>query len=548
MLKQFQIIFLLGFLLFSNDLFSQSIDARSRNIEVLIGQSDRKGMFDGIHGVVGKVDDGFYVLRAQPKGTLGIGLSGGGPTTLFIDKYNNDLKLKSSAEIEGIELTNGRLPRGSEYEFSMQDADNNLYIYFSEFVKGINSLYRIKYNPSNKTFEEEVTIYRDKKANKKLDRRGSFSFVESENRQRFAIYSFVNERNKRYTEVYVGVFERNLDKVWEMKENIDGYSRGGNVSLFSQTANKSFVGRNLSLSLSNSGVLNIMRRIYDDSLRGSLTGDYSHLIYSLSGSGDSVESRFFDFEDTFILEAMIRHDQNNELSLVGYTGDQRNVIDGLVFINFDAKTLETITERNMKLTDEQKKDFLVSADADTRRKQRGDQRTERRIDKGRNVRISARNQLINVYVHKDNSTTVVSEYYDVDVNSYMDAAGMMQTTTTYIYGDLKYINISDEGDVRWVKNIHKEQRASSPFTLSVSDLFLDDEIVYLYNDFEDYKLVMLTMDSEGNDLAFDIEDLGRRGELENHWFIPNSVKYLSEYEIVCFAMRALKTKLIKISL
>lgn len=548
MFKKSQFIFLIGFLLFSNEVSTQSIDARSRNIEVLIGESDRKSVFDGIHGVVGKVDDGFYVLRAKPKGALGTSFSGGGPTVLFIDKYSNNLKLISSAEIDGIELTEGRVPRGSEYEFSIQDDNDNLYIFFSEFVKGINSLYRIKYDPASKSFEEEITVYRDKKANKKLDRRGSFSFVESENRQRFSIYSFVNERSKRYTEVYVGVFERNMDMVWEMQEEIEGYSRNGNLSLFSQNSSKTFVGSDLSLSLSNSGVLNIMRRIYDDSLAGSFTGDYSHLIYSLSGPDNNIESRFFDFEDTFILEAMIRHDQNNELSLVGYTGDQRNIIDGLVFINFDAQSLITITERNMKLTDQQKKDFLVSVDADTRRKQRGDERTERRIDKGKRVRISASNRLINAYVHKDNSTTVVSEYFDINVNTFWDANGVMRTTTTYIYGDLKYINISDEGDVRWVKNIHKQQSGPNTSTLSVSDLFLDDEIVYLYNDFEDFKLVMLTMDSEGNDISFDIEDLGRRGELENHWFIPTSVKYLSEYEVVCFALRALRTKLIKISL
>ncbi len=549
MYKQFQVqILLLVGLFLSNTIFAQSIDARSSTVKVDIGESDKKGLFEGIHGVVGKVDDGFYVLRVKSKSALIGGLSVGAPTELYIDKYNNDLRLDGSAVIDGITISENARSRGSEYEFCVQDDQDNLYVYFSEFVKGINSLYRIKYDPRTKTFGEEVTVYRDDEVNKKLDRRASFSYVESENRERFAIYSFVNERSKKYTEVYVGVFERNLDQVWEMKENIEGYSRDGGFSLSFQNSYKSFVGKNLSISLSNDGVLNIMRKIYDESFVGLITGGYSHLIYSLAGPEVRPQSRFFDFEDTFILEAMIRHDQNSELNLVGYTGDNRNVIDGLVFINLDATSLKTLTERNMKMTDQQKEDFLVSADADTRRKARGDKRTKRRIEKGRNVRISARNELINAYVHKDNSTTVVSQYFDIKTSQTRDINGNIQTTTTYVYGDFKYINISSDGEVRWVKNIHKIQQGSNPTTLSISDLFLDDEITYIYNDFEDYKLVMLTMDSEGNDRAIDIADLGRRGELENHWFVPSSVNYISDYVIVGFAMRLLKTKLIKISL
>lgn len=548
MYKYIQSLILLGFIFISTAAIAQSIDARSSTVKIEIGESDKKGMFEGINGVVGMVDDGFYVLRVRSQSALIGALNVGAPSELYIDKYNNDLRLDGSALIDGISLSPTARSRGSEYEFSVQDDQDNLYVYFSEFVKGVNSLYRIKYDPKTKTFGDEVTVYRDKEANKKLDRRGSFSYVESENRERFAIYSFVNERSKRYTEVYVGVFERNLDQIWEMKENIDGYSRGGGFSLSFQNSYNSVVGKNLSISLSNSGTLNIMRRIYDDSFVGTISGDYSHLIYSLAGPGTKPQSRFFDFEDSFILEAMIRHDQNSELNLVGYTGDNRNIIDGLVFLNLDAKSLETVTERNMKMTDQQKKDFLVSADADTRRKARGDKRTERRIEKGRNVRISARNELINAYVHKDNSTTVVSQYFDVKTNTFRDVNGTMQTTTTYIYGDFKYVNISNDGEVRWVKNIHKLQQGSNPTTLSVSDLFLDDKITYIYNDFEDYKLVMLSMDSEGNDRALDIADLGRRGALENHWFVPSSVNYISEFVIVGFAMRLLKTKLIKISL
>ena len=529
-------------------LLSLASMAQNNDISIQISESDRKGMFEGIHGVVGKVDDGFYVLRLKSQAAILGGLSVGAPTKLFIDKYSNDLELLSSVEIDGITITTSSRSRMTEYEFCIQDEKGNLFVYFSEFVKGINSLYRIQLNDDLISFGDEVLVYRDKRENKRLDRRGSFDYVESEDRKNFAIYSFVNERTANYTEVYAATFTRSLEPIWEMNENIEGYIRGGNFSLAFQNSYKSLVGKNLSMSLSNTGVLNVMRKIYDETFIGSLAGSYSHLIYSLSGPENKTESRFFDFEETFILEAMIRHDQNNELKLVGYIGDSRYLIEGLVFINLDAVNLETVTKNIVKFTDRQKEDFLVSSDADSRRKQRGDSRTKKRLDKGKRVRISARNGIVNAYVHDDNSSTVVSEYFDTVTTSTRDANGNLTTNTTYIYGDLKYVNISEDGKIRWIKNIHKNQRSGSITLLSIADLFLNDKITYIYNDFEDRQLMLTTMNSEGVHESFHIADLGRRGELENHWFVPSSVKYLSENEIVGFAIKLLRNKLIKITL
>lgn len=529
-------------------IYGADIIAQDEPIYIEIGESDRKGMFDGIHGVVGKVDDGFYVLRTKTKSALIGGLSVGGPAELYVDKYNNDLMLEHSTEIDGIGLTPAGKIYGSEYEFCLQDDQDNLYVYFSEFVKGFNSLYRLRYDPDKKKFVDEVLVYKDKRANKWLDRRGSFDFVETLDRSKFAIYSFVNERNVDYTDAFAAVYNRDLSLVWSMREEIDGYSLlGATFSLSYQKTFKSVVGRNLSLSLSNDGIFNIMRRIYNDKLF-NLSNEYSHLIYSLAGPDVEPHQRFFDFEDTDIIEAMIKHDQNGELNLVGYIGDNRRFIQGVVFINMDAINLTTITERNAKLSDKQKEQFLVSVDANTERKSKGDARTKKRIDKGKKVKISARNEIVNVYTHEDNSTTIVGEYFDVFTSTTMNANNTMNTTTTYVYGDLKYINIGQDGEVNWVKNIHKNQRSTSPYLLSISDLFLDDKIVYIFNDFETRTLTLTRMDSNGNFTHFDIADLGRRGELENHWFVPASVRYLSENEIIAFAMRLLKTKLIKINI
>jgi len=121
----------------------------------------------------------------------------GSRADMFVDKYKNKgLKKVATADLEGIELLISRRSRSASYEFARQDSDDNLYVYFSEFVKGVNSLYRLKLNNSSFKFEDEELIYRDKKANKRLDRRATFAVVESEDKNKFAIYSFVNEKLK----------------------------------------------------------------------------------------------------------------------------------------------------------------------------------------------------------------------------------------------------------------------------------------------------------------------------------------------------------------
>lgn len=530
-----------------------SLEAQNRDISIRISESEGKGLTEGNLGVIGTTDDGFYVLRTRGGGSLGIvGMTIGGNAAIFVDKYTNNLKRVKTASIEGVGMLIAGRAKGSSYEFAIQDEDQNLYVYFSEFVKGVNRLYSLRLDTKSFEFTDEKLIYEDKRANKRLDRRATYAYVESEDRKKFSIYSFANERYGRESEIYAETFNRKMQSEWKMYEKVDGY-RNGTIytTAFSTSSNSSVGNTTFSISLSNTGVLNVMQKIYDDSFANLLgAGNYMHQIYTLTGEGGRLKSKVFDNEEKFIVEAMIRHDQNDNLSLVGYIGDRERLIDGVIFRNMDPVTFKTITEKIINFSPDQKKEFLVSQD-DGRRKSFGDKRTERRIDKGKRVRISARNNLINAYVHEDNSITIAGEYFDVQTSTTTRGGGVgaqTETTTNYIFGDLKFVNVSEDGEIRWVKNIHKYQRSTSMNLLSVSELFLDNRINFIFNDFQERKLVLMSIDQNGDYLPYEITDLGRRGELENHWFVPSSVKYLDESKIVGFANRALRTKIIKIEL
>lgn len=522
------------------------------DISIKISESEGKGLAEGHLGVVGTTDDGFYVLRIKGSSALGLGQSMSGNASLYVDKYTNDLKRKQTAFIEGVGMAIVGRSRGSVYEFATQDEDQNLYVFFSEYVKGVNSLYSLKLDDDRFEFVDEQLIYSDRKANKRLDRRGTYAIVESEDRNKFAVYSFTNERFGRNSEIYAETFNRKMESEWKMYEVVESYQRGNVTNAAFQTSTHSSArNKTFSISLSNNGVMNVMQKIYDDSFANLFgANNYFHQIYTLSGQSGRLEYTIFDNEEKFIVEAMIRHDQNDNLNLVGYVGDRERLIDGVIFRSMDPLSFNTVKEKIINFSSEQKKEFLVSQDDGTR-KNFGDKRTERRLDKGKRVNISARNNLIDVFVHEDNSITIAGEYFDVittTTNRGVGVGAQSQQTTDYIFGDLKFVNVSEDGKIRWVKNIHKYQRSSSMNLLSVSSLFLDNKINFIFNDFQQRKLMYLSIDQDGNYNPYEIADLGRRGELENHWFLPSSVRYLNENEIVGFANRLLRTKIIKIGL
>ena len=529
-----------------------SLNAQERDISISISEAQGKGLTEGNLGVVGTTDDGFYVLRVRGGAGLA-GLNAGANSSIFVDKYNNNLQRTNTALIEGVGMAVTGRANGSSYEFSVQDEAGNLYVYFSEFVKGVNSLYSLKLDTKKFEFIDERLIYDDIEPNRRLDRRATYAIVESEDKNMFAVYSFVNERFGYDSEIYVECFNKKMESEWKMYEKVKGDQRGNvNNAAFNTSTNSSVGNTTFSISLSNKGVVNVMQKIYDDSFANLLgAGNYFHQVYTLSGEGKRLKTKVFDNEDKFIVEAMIQHDQNDNLSLVGYVGDRERIIDGVIFRSMDPLSFEKITERVIAFSPEQKKQFLISQNDGSRRESFGDKRTERRIDKGKRVRISARNNLINAYVHEDNSITIAGEYFDT-VTSTTNAVGTVRggvnTETNFIFGDLKFVNVSADGEIRWVKNIHKYQRSTSMNLLSVSELFLNDKINFIFNDFEERKLMLMTLDQDGNYVPYEIADLGRRGALENHWFVPSSVRYLSESKIVGFANKFLKTKIIKIEI
>jgi len=489
------------------------LQAQNRKVAVEISEAQGKGLSEGNLGVVGTTEDGFYVLRIKGGRMNTVGISLSNKSTIFVDKYTNKgLKRVATADIEGIELGVAGRVKGSSYEFALQDSDDNLYVYFSEYVKGINSLYSLRLDPNSFEFVDEKLIYQDKKVTKRLDRRATYAFVESEDKSKFAIYSFVNEKFSRVSHIYVETFSRDLNSEWIKYEIVEGTQQGNDKTpAFGVSSNSSVSNTTFSISLSNDGVVNIMQKNYEDSFVNMLgAGNYFHEIYSLSPDSKKMKSKIFDNEEKYIVEAMIQHDQNDNLSLVGYVGDREKLIDGVIFRTMDPVTFKTINQKVINFSPEEKKKFLISQGDGSSRTSFGDRRTERRIDKGKRVNISARNNIINAYVHDDNSITIAAEYFDVVTTARPQPGmrnGQMQQETNYIFGDMKFVNVSAEGEIKWV-----------------------------------------TLDQDGNYLPYEIADLGRRGELDSHWFVPSSVKYLSEYTIVGFANRFLRTKIIKIDL
>jgi len=396
----------------------QIANAQTKKLSIKVGEAERKGLAEGVIGVVGTDDDGFYVLRMKSRGMVFYGIPLGTKGELYLDYYSNNLVLKKSAELENITMTLLNKSKGKTYEFFAQDDSDNLYIYYSNKDDNVNNLYKSKINAKSLNVEDAELVRQFEIKNDKLDRRATFSTIQSEDKSKMAIFSSISERKSTQSSTYVEVFDASLNSLWHHQSDIPQYEEGKfRSNAFSFGSEQStMVNTTKGLSLSNDGVLNLMSKVYEDSKKGTLFGgrkDYMHLIYAFAEDNEKPVIRSFANKTAYIVELMIQHSKNDQLRLAGYySNEEKFSVDGVMFLDLNPTTLETNQSNLVEFNDEQIKAFLISSNADPNKKARADKKLKKKMDKGKEINISARNNILDLYTHDDNSLTLAGEYFN----------------------------------------------------------------------------------------------------------------------------------------
>ncbi len=536
--------------------------AQTSNVKLDLGLEDKKGFLEGGFTVLGARSDGFYVLRTKTKGAA-IGRKGvGTKAEIFIDYYENNMVLKRSKQLSNMSFRLLNDVEGLVYEFALPGPDRDLYVFYSDFGKNGNELKRSRLDHKSFELVDETVVYSSGKEEIE-DRRGSYNHIVSPDKSKIGAFSIVGSDDGEESKVLVQVFDQDFNPIWEMNSLSDEVRSGDGFDY-----KKLFWGiypsmykKQVTLALSNDGVLNILFKIYEEEeeKKGRKTKEerkaprkYFHKLYSFSEASDEPVERIFSNEGRYVAELMITHSNENNLRMLGFFSEESDIaLDGIMFYELDPKSLDSIIEEETKFDKNDKKALLVSIDPDTNKGGlRGkaveafEKRYKKKLDEGKVVRISDQNNMLGLYNHEDGSTTIASEWYDYSTRT-VTSTNSTSTEDKYVFGDLKFINLSADGETNWIKNLQKYQKDSFPNNQSVATMFLDDEIYMIHNDFRDRALNVTRVNADGEAKTSIITELGGRGIMKKYVFTPSTVSYLRDNEFIGFCGRYFKKKMLK---
>lgn len=531
-------------------LLTVQLQAQNKTLSIKIGEPEKKGLLTGLLGVVGTTDNGFYILRSKSKGFTLNRMAVGTKGELFLDLYDNNLKLKNSIPIKNIPVAILNKAKDKSFEFFTQDVNQNLWLFYSDESSGKNQLYKKMLNPNTNSFNEPILVAEHKIMSKGLDKRSTYNVIISENKEYIAVYSFTGNKKSTDSYVYVEIFDNNLNSKWKINTTIPEYQKGTFVSKAYGMLNEA----NTRVSLSNNGILNIISEAYSKEAKYSKK-EYVGIIYSFQDGKEKPEIKILDDEQIMDLTLVHDHEQNSGLKMVGfYTDDKKGkTVDGIVFKTFDPSSLETLDEKFIPFNTEHKKAFLISDNTNFKSEAKKDSRIEKKIKQDKNIDIPSRNNIIGIYLNKDNSLTIASEYFYVYTTYTTTSRGSDGITnqkpiTNYFFGDLTFINLSEKGDINWIKNYDKKQTGASKFISGVYDMFLDDTVYFLYNDILNKDLKISSINSSSDINSEVITTLGKKGKLEGFFISTKHITKLKDDSYIAIGFKILNSRLVKLSL
>lgn len=522
--------------------------AQNSKPQIEIGEKQKTSLRTGVVGVVATDDAGYYVLRVKSSGFVFLFIPIGVKAKLYLDYYSNDMKLQKSTELEGIQMQvfkNAKL----NFEFIAQADNEDLYIYYSGNDKRNTYLYRSKLDKESFTIGPKEEVLRIKDQNK-VNRQGTFEVLESPDGSKKAIISLTSSgRKTKSINLYMHYLKPNLE-LGESREEILPF-RLVNLIGQSSIAHGSVSAkekRNSSILLNNSGTLNILLEVPESSKWFSRS-TYTYHIVSISDDFNQPQEEKIRVKGKRILDVSIKH-IGNQLFCSGYFSNEKKYdLDGVFVLDLNSENLETIRTNIINFGDNERKQFLISVDGDI--KDRGDKRIKKKLRKKKDVNIY-NFKILDYFTFEDGSSTMIAEKsysYTVTTNTPNANGGTnFSSTTYYVHEDLVFIHFDSDNELEWIRNFDKYQRYTNSSTRSVYHRQNGDNLEFVYMEMADKELKYLSVNKNGEHQKEVLARYGKRTKLEKYYFWANSAQSISEDEIIAFARRWKKTKMLKIKL
>lgn len=525
------------------------------------------GYKDLISGFVGVTKKAFFVLRVTPETTKY------NSNPIFLDVFDRDLNPIKSLQIKECSINRKeKIGKGKKvFEFIAQDGDQNIWLFYSELSEQFTQLYKRKLLIETLSFDDPILVT-EHIIDEEVERRRTYNIVISENKKHYAVYSFPSGRKKPTTVMaYVGLMNSELEIIKEINTEVKDFDLGYENFLNMKVTNfplhitDSAIPRAYfrgQTSISNNG------QFYKFQLHEREKGRNSSdtlTIYHCNSIGDNhLNTIKIDVSKNPIIRAKMRINnlQNGFVNIVGlYTKPESGeLIAGISQLTFPYD--KEPSEKDLTLmpfSEKMKKDYFVSHNGYTARNNIGknfhDEKTLRRLKKGKEIELGFDGHLIDLQIMPDGSLTLISEHRDdldmqngvyFDRKNLLSETKMFQESITTFYGDVRFVNISPENNINWVINHDKHQTLTNTSIASIGLFKSSNNLQFVFNDFfEDGISCCSLKNDDGSITCRVIADWGRKNVLGKNQIQPNCLIQLDNNQLVSIAYAGRRYQLAK---
>jgi hypothetical protein len=451
-----------------NSIFAQS-NAKFSG-KMIWGEEYREPTNSYLSEILGNDGSGFYALRRQLKGGI---MTGGSPQKIYIEKYNQDMKLKKSKEID---LRYKKKKRDFEKVLYL---NNQFYLMtsFNNKAHKANYLFVQSIKKKSLSLSNKIKKIAESPARDEY-REGKFNFHISKDSSNVLIYSQLPYQKKGAERFSLQVFDNNFEKKWERDIQLPYPDNRFSITDY---------------RVDNNGNVYLLGVLYENQsgfLRRNM--NYQYIILAYTEDGEESEEYDVNMKDKFITDLTFRVGKDGKLICSGFYSEKNSFsIKGTYFFQIDPITSE-VSNANYKEFDF---DFVTEYYSDRKK------RKAKKAEEEGNTRRSAelyQYSLNDLILRSDGGAVLIAEQYYVErredsrltnggfYNPYGFRNNQFRENIEYYYNynDIIIVNIRPNGEIQWASRIPKRQetRNDGGYYSSYAMAIVRDKICFVYND------------------------------------------------------------------
>lgn len=468
-MKKYNLIFFVFLNLFlANAIFAQSNTEFSG--AMTWGKEYKEPSNSYLSEILGNDGSGFYALRRQLKGGM---MSGGSPQKIYIEKYDQNMKLRKSKQID---LRYKKKKRDFEKVLYLND-QFYLMTSFNNKAHKANYLFVQSIKKKSLTLSNKLEKIAESPARDEY-REGKFNFHVSKDSSNVLIYSQLPYQKKAAERFSIQVFDNNFEKKWSKDIQLPYPDNQFSVTDY---------------RVDNNGNVYLLGILYENKsgfLRRNT--NYQYIILAYTEAGEESQEYNVNLQDKFITDLTFRVGKDGKLICSGFYSEKNSYsIKGTYFFQIDPKNSE-VYNANYK---EFNFDFVTEYYSDRKK------RKAKRAEEEGNTRRSAelyQYSLNDLILRSDGGAVLVAEQYYVERrednrfinNGFYNPYGFRNNRFRenveyyYNYNDIIIVNIKPTGEIEWASRIPKRQetRNDGGYYSSYAMAIVRDKICFVYND------------------------------------------------------------------